>query len=217
MSTAPTPEAPYGYHEDGVTPRRSNGGRPRGAKTGAKRTAARKPATNAPTPPRKPAAAPSRKEVDYREAFAEQAKWIGGLVAMGSPLDGIVILSCSDEIGEVGHDIAQINDYARKLGDRFLALGPWGRLSNLAVKIGAQICANHRWLPDSITGLVGAVPRETFAAHFQGQVEQMEAQARAQAAAAHADQYAESTAPYPADSANGSAPFTRHEYAGASA
>lgn len=213
MDTAPNPEAPYGYHEDGVTPRRSNGGRPRGARTG---TSKRKPAAAkpkaAPTPPRKPAAAPSRKDVDYTEAFSETAKSIGGLLMMGSPLDGAVILTCADEIGDVGNELAQINDQVRALGDRLLKIGPWGRVSNLVAKIGAQICANHRILPDAVTGLFGALPRDQFAATFAHHVQQAEAQAYAQQA-----QPQESAVPYPADSANGQVPFDRREYAGASA
>lgn len=216
MSTEATPEAPYGYHADGVTPRRSNGGRPRGAKTGSKRTARKPAAKTAPAPPRKAAAAPSRKDVDYTEAFSEVAKSLGGLVMMGSPLDGAVLLSCADEIGEVGNELAQINDQVRALGDRFMKLGPWGRVSNLGAKILAQVAANHQWLPDSVTGLFGALPREQFAAQFAFRVHAAEQHAAAQAAAqAYAQQ--ESAAPYPADSANDSVPFTRHEYAGATA
>jgi hypothetical protein len=159
-------EAPYGRHPDG-TPKRSNGGRPAGTGTRRKRATAKPKAT---APPRKPAAnsAPRNKpeKVNYAPAASEFAMLIGAVVYARSPLDGAVAMSSADEFGQCVDELAQINDYVRKACEKVLVIGPYGRITALALRIGAQVAENHQWLPQSVTGVFGAVPRAQFAAQF---------------------------------------------------
>jgi hypothetical protein len=208
------PLAPYGVKADG-SPRLSAGGRPPGRKNAPRSGGTRKPAD----PPKRrttPNAAPKSAPVDYTGAVTEVATTIGAVVAMGSPLDGAVILTCAEEIGSVTNELAQINDAVRKVCDRFLSIGPWGRVSALGLKIGAQLAENHGWLPLSITSKFGALPRDAFVQAFNSMTSDMEAaQARAgDAAGAQMGFGSTPAAPYPAENANGYPPFERRDHAG---
>lgn len=204
-----TADAPYGYHADGVTPRRSNGGRPRGSSTGKRKAPGR--AGTAPAPQRKAAANTAPKTStrrDYTQAFATNISFMGAFLAAKYPLDAYVVLNSANELGAIGNELAGVNKYVRQLGDRALQTGPYAGLVKKLTEIGAQICENHGWLPPQITALAGAVPRDQLIRHIHAE------QAAAQAYAA--SQAPESADPYPADpSMNNGAPFERREPASA--
>lgn len=216
-------EAPYGRHPDG-TPKRSNGGRPKGTggrPTGkAGRTTQRPRAAAAPKRKTTPNTAPKAQaeHPDYRPSFSMAAGFIGAGIASTAPLDGYVILTSADDLGTALNDLAGINKYVRQLGDRMMQVGPYAGLVSVLQRIGAQICENHGWIPTNLATKLGAVPRGQLIAHIRSEQAFQEAQSRAaeQAAAAMNFTTTDSADPYPAESEAGQAtqaPFTRTDYA----
>lgn len=216
-------EAPYGRHPDG-TPKRSNGGRPKGsgARPTGKRGRPARAASSATAPKRKttPNAAPKAQaeRPDYTESFTLGVGFIGATVSSAAPLDGYVILTSADELGKTLNDLAGINKYVRQLGDRMLTVGPYAGLVTVLQRIGAQICENHGWIPTNLATKMGAVPRGHLIAHIRAEQQFQEAQSRAaeQASAAMNFTVPDSAAPYPAESDAGQtteAPFIRTDYA----
>lgn len=207
-----TDDAPYGRHPDG-TPKRSNGGRPKGAGS---RTRSRPPrAGNAATAPKRkatPNTTPAAERPNYTESFTVGVGFIGAGIAATAPLDGYVILSCADDLGKSLNDLAGINKYVRQLGERMMQVGPYAGLVTVLQRIGAQICENHGWIPTTLATKLGAIPRGQLIAHIQAE----QAFHNAQAAQAAQAPQPDSADPYPAESgtpADTEAPFIRTDYA----
>lgn len=208
-------EAPYGRHPDG-TPKRSNGGRPKGTGTRAtrrKRTTSTGGQADAPKRKATPNAAPKPRadSVDYTETFSMLVGMAGALIAPALPLDGYVLMTSADGLGEAGNELAQINPYVRKMADRLMTVGPYGGIVAKLSQVGAQLAENHGWLPPQVTSKLGAVPRAQLIARIQSEQAHEAAQYRAAQQSADAMNFGQAdAAPYAPESAD--APFTRSDY-----
>lgn len=144
-------EAPYGYKTDG-TPRKSNGGKPGGAAAAspgpAPRSSTRTRSTRSSSGPRAPRAhgktAPGRK--NYADNGAAIMKILAGAVGMVDPVDGAIIASFADQIGEVVDRAAQQDPRVAAFLDR---MGGGSPLAELGITLGTMlllIAAHHGML-----------------------------------------------------------------------
>ncbi len=164
---APDPAAPFGYTTKGQ-PRKSRAGRPRKGSTssGGPQSGPKAPPRTSGSSGRASGAAKAKAEEQARYAAVA-----GGLVqgvAVGlmftSPLDGLALTLHGAELAEAVGQVAPEVPWIRAAMDRLGPIGPAGPLVAVALKLGAQIGANHGWLPP---GLMGSVEPHTLAAMFQ--------------------------------------------------
>lgn len=198
----PDQEAPYGRHPDG-TPKRSNGGRPRGtARAGSKKPtgkAGRAPSptrrATANTPPRKTDPAP-----DYSAEIAGAVSLFGLAFYKSKPLVAAVFFDRAEIIGSATNDFAKTNEHVRKLCEKAALATPATAFAMVLLGTVAQIAEVERWsfVPEALPRLLGATPRDQFIAEFEAKQ-----QAAADQAAGQMD-----FGPVPDDAA----PFTRTDY-----
>lgn len=169
-SAPATDAAPWGYKPDG-TPRRSAGGRPRGG-TNRRRTSTTT-RTRAPQ-------APSRKSAGARPKTPDYRAGVTGLLTLvalplrysgpAGPLDAATVMLMADEFGSACQSTAEQDARFAAVLDRAMSIGPYGAIVGCALRFGAQLAENHRWLPTQVTQAMGAVPRDELAAQLAAHV-----------------------------------------------
>lgn len=155
----PAGDAPFGYLADGVTPRKSRAGRPRGS---SKKSAGSRP--GGPTaPPRAPKASTSRSKTDYTDGITGMVHMAAMPLLAVSPLDAAALLNSANDIAHAVNITAQNRPEVAAMCEKIMTAGPYGLLIGALLKPVAQICENHGWLPAQVTRPLGAVPREDLA------------------------------------------------------
>ena len=171
-----TPEAPYGYREDG-TPKRA-AGRPRKAtraprsrKARTPRVAGRKATPAAPQPGK--ARTPRSAAPDYAGALKGTLQTIGVPLALNpKTLPDAAALAVhgpalAEAVGELAHEHAAV----AAVLDRLMAIGPIGIALGAAVPLFAQVAVNHGVIPLELGRRLGAMdPAELVAAVQAGAV-----------------------------------------------
>jgi hypothetical protein len=187
------PDAPYGYLKDGVTPKKGPGGRP-SKKAGARSTRPgnRNDAAAPPPPPRRSSTARPRSGTDYRPGLTGFLHVLAAPLTMQrkSPalqLDGMALLMIGEEMAEGFNTLAQTRPEVAAACEKLIAVGPYGAILQPFARFGAQVAANHGWLPPQVTRALGAVSPEELQAMVVAQAQRAEeAQRQAAAYVAHA-------------------------------
>lgn len=188
------PDAPYGFLKDGVTPKKGPGGRPAKKAGGAR--AARGPGNRndagaPPAPPRR-SVPKARSGTDYRPGLTGFLHVLAAPLTMQrkSPalqLDGMALLMIGEEMAEGFNTLAQTRPEVAAACEKLIAVGPYGAILQPFARFGAQVAANHGWLPPQVTRALGAVSPEELQAMVVQQAQRAEeAQRQAAAYVAHA-------------------------------
>lgn len=97
--------------------------------------------------------------------------------------DGTAISLHAPPIAEALNDLAQENAQVAGVLERMMQVGPYGALIAAVMPLCAQIATNHKMLPISITGGMGAYPPEALIASAKEDIERMRQAAEGKEAA----------------------------------
>jgi len=186
MAAVEDEKAPFGFEDDGVTPKAPYGLKADG-------TPKKLPGRPSNPFPKAPAAKKSggggskAKAPDYTEGILGlfQIPAMGLALAGGkNPVlaaDAAAVTAYAPGIAQALNQVAQEQPAVAAVLDRVLSVGPYGAVLAAALPLGLQLAVNHGLMP---AGLGGTVPKETILAHAEHQAAQLQEQMAAAAASA---------------------------------